>query len=557
MICKVLLQTKRAKLIVAMVVALLVAMLAISNYGTHPAHAQSAPGCNGPWGPGNWPPACWQPYADTSPFNTPLPPNSQLVSNSEQITDRIFSVRDPNKPLNDPTQGIARRPRPNHLVANPAGTAGEPTYYSKPSDPNFKLHCEADPFGRPDGKCPIEGVTIDIPAGAGIEEPSGSDHHLTVVDQAKGVEYDLWQVKAVDEAGPNPKEPVVDKLPAGLSNDPNVVHDLYASWGGRMDLYGSGLLDHNDKPFGWVGDATAAHFGSLAGRLRAEELVAGQINHALFIGVDCVGGAPVYPAQGQGRLCSTLGLSETNAPPMGTRLRLNMSEAQINGLNIDPWKKTILHALRKYGAFIGDTGSEGYFAIEAEAGVQYKTYGEADKWYTFGQALDVNGRTNWELYTPSPGVNEYIGKLYNDGNDPKPGQSGYVNWESQVWENMEVVDPDVSRDTVAPTIINVAPVPGSTGISPGKNVYALFSEAMQRSGISGSTFTLIRKGTTTPISASISYDGVSKKAILDPSRNLRPGATYVVTVKGGSSGVKDLAGNPLAADKIWKFTVRR
>jgi hypothetical protein len=211
--------------------------------------------------------------------------------NSEQITDRIYSVRNPNKPLNDPTQGIAQIGRPQHLVANEAGTAGEPTYYSRPSDPNFRLHCEKDPFGRPDGKCPVGGVVIDIPAGAGIEEPLGSDHHLTVVNQAKDVEYDLWQVKAFDEAGPNPKQPFVDKLPTGLSSDPNVVHDLYASWGGRVDLYGSGRPDHGDKPFGWARDTMAAHIGNLAGRLRAEELAAGQINHARFLGVDCVGGA--------------------------------------------------------------------------------------------------------------------------------------------------------------------------------------------------------------------------------------------------------------------------
>ncbi len=33
------------------------------------------------------------------------------------------------------------------------------------------------------------------------------------------------------------------------------------------------------------------------------------------------------------------------------------------------------------------------------------------------------------------------------------------------------------------------------------------------------------------------------------------GATYTVTVKGGAGGVTDLAGNPLAADSTWSFTI--
>jgi hypothetical protein len=53
----------------------------------------------------------------------------------------------------------------------------------------------------------------------------------------------------------------------------------------------------------------------------------------------------------------------------------------------------------------------------------------------------------------------------------------------------------------------------------------------------------------------VSYDAVAKKATLDPSVDLEAGATYVATVKGGSGGVKDAAGNALAADKSWTFTV--
>ncbi len=541
---KTLLPPARAKLMLALVAAVLAAVLAISGYGTPPAHAQSVPGCNGPWGPGNWPPACWRPYADTSPFNTPLPPNPPLMPKTDEITKRIFSVRDLTKPSNDPTQGIAREGHPNHIVAHPSGVGGEPTYYSKPSDPDFTLHCEGDPYGAPDHTCPLEGKVIDIPAKAQAEggpeaqlNPE-SDRHMTVVDQAAGLEYDLWQVKEVLPKGATTRKKA-DKLPVEGG-------DLYFSYGNATRIDGSGLTAGRA--------ATAAHFASLAGRLRAEELKAGHIDHALFIVVECVNGK-VWPATGDGQQCSEVPssrggpLANLNAPPMGARLRLNMSEADINNLNVDPWKKTVLHALREYGAFIGDTGAKGYFAIEAEAGVQYQVAGDADEWYAFGQ-------NNWELYT-GDGRNDYVAKLYNDGNDPKLGQPGYVDWEAQVWENVEVVHPDVSWDTIAPKITKVLPAFGSKGVSPRGNAYAHFSEAMRRSTINKSTFTLTRKGTTRPISASVTYDVVKKRAVLNPSRDLSRGATYVATVKGGRSGVTDLVGNPLAANKVWRFTVKR
>jgi hypothetical protein len=41
------------------------------------------------FGVGNWPPGCWRPYADTSPFNVPIPPNPKLNPRSAQIVKRL------------------------------------------------------------------------------------------------------------------------------------------------------------------------------------------------------------------------------------------------------------------------------------------------------------------------------------------------------------------------------------------------------------------------------------------------------------------------------------
>jgi hypothetical protein len=67
-------------------------------------------------------------------------------------------------------------------------------------------------------------------------------------------------------------------------------------------------------------------------------------------------------------------------------------------------------------------------------------------------------------------------------------------------------------------------------------------------------FTLIKEGTTASVAATVSYDPTTDKAMLNPNTDLEADLTYTATVKGGANGVKDAAGNPLAADKVWTFT---
>ena len=54
--------------------------------------------------------------------------------------------------------------------------------------------------------------------------------------------------------------------------------------------------------------------------------------------------------------------------------------------------------------------------------------------------------------------------------------------------------------------------------------------------------------------ATVTYNTSTRAATLEPSAVLDPGSTYTALVKGGPSGVKDLAGNALTADFSWTFT---
>ncbi len=60
-----------------------------------------------------------------------------------------------------------------------------------------------------------------------------------------------------------------------------------------------------------------------------------------------------------------------------------------------------------------------------------------------------------------------------------------------------------------------------------------------------------------PVAAAVGYDPASRRAVLNPADKLRPGTTYVATLRGRSDGARDLAGNALPAAETWSFTVRR
>ena len=75
--------------------------------------------------------------------------------------------------------------------------------------------------------------------------------------------------------------------------------------------------------------------------------------------------------------------------------------------------------------------------------------------------------------------------------------------------------------------------------------------------VTDKTVTVLKTGTTTPITAKVSYDVASKTLTLVPSVILAKRTKYTVRIEGGDRdglAVKDVAGNELAADKVWSFT---
>ena len=102
-------------------------------------------------------------------------------------------------------------------------------------------------------------------------------------------------------------------------------------------------------------------------------------------------------------------------------------------------------------------------------------------------------------------------------------------------------------DTTVPVVILTDPLNNATSVGRSKVVAATFSEAMNTSTITSSTFT-VKQGATA-VTGVVAYSGT--KATFTPSTLLAVGTIYTATI---TTEAKDLAGNALAANTVWSFT---
>ncbi|MGR4064349.1 MAG: hypothetical protein ACLQPV_02740 [Vulcanimicrobiaceae bacterium] len=127
-----------------------------------------------------------------------------------------------------------------------------------------------------------------------------------------------------------------------------------ASWkagsGARFFLTSDAL-----RPHGWT-SADAAGLPILPALVKCAEVKAGVINHALRVTFNRTQDGYISPAR---HYASSY--TNANYPPMGLRLRLKASY-DISGFNTV--SKIILTAMKQYGMFVADNGSDWYFQGE-------------------------------------------------------------------------------------------------------------------------------------------------------------------------------------------------
>jgi hypothetical protein len=108
-------------------------------------------------------------------------------------------------------------------------------------------------------------------------------------------------------------------------------------------------------------------------------------------------------------------------------------------------------------------------------------------------------------------------------------------------------------DTTAPTVTAFNPAFGSANVAISATMAVTFSEALNASTVNASTV-FVRNASNVVVAASVAYNSSTNTATITPTGDLANSTTYTIVAKGGAAGVKDLAGNALAADATSSFT---
>jgi hypothetical protein len=159
-------------------------------------------------------------------------------------------------------------------------------------------------------------------------------------------------------------------------------------------------------------------------------------------------------------------------------------------------------------------------------------------------SVSYNPATRVATFTPtSPLANNtnYTATITTDAKDI----AGNALAANTVWAFTTI------PDTTPPVVASTTPADNATNVAISAVVTATFSEAMDGTTISGTTFTLKTTSGGVAVAGTVSYDAGTKTATFAPSASLATNTVYTATV---TTGVKDTAGNAMTANKVWAFT---
>jgi hypothetical protein len=205
----------------------------------------------------------------------------------------------------------------------------------------FTIHCTVY-------ACPgLEGSTIHVPVPYVVEFNGTGDAHLVVISPDKAYSYEFYQIKQ----------------PSGST--------INVASGVIFPMNGRGW----ETSYGGAANAGGSSFALAV--VTAQDLLHGAINHALLLTTPCQGnksyggtdfaGNPssgnVYPTHASPDGPCTMYGGTVAGAPMGARMWLDLTDAQIDGLGMPPVKTMVAKALAHYGAFMTDSNGAPSWSI--------------------------------------------------------------------------------------------------------------------------------------------------------------------------------------------------
>lgn len=157
--------------------------------------------------------------------------------------------------------------------------------------------------------------------------------------------------------------------------------------------------------------------------------------------------------------------------------------------------------------------------------------------------VSIDAASNTAIF--APGSNFTASTLYTATiTTAAKSTTGKVMVSNHVW----TFTSGTTADMTAPTVITLSPLDGSTDFAINRNIMATFSESLDPSTVSASSFTLTAGASVTGV---VSYNDNGKIASFNPDNNLAISTIHTATV---TTGIKDLAGNALTINQQWMFT---
>ena len=217
----------------------------------------------------------------------------------------------------------------------PDNCCSMPLYYATASDPWYVITSCVD--GGP------LGIPFHAPSGAKFTL-SNSDNFLDIWDQSQGYLLEFYQYK----------KPGLS-LPACTATS--------ASQACALSMYTCSMSSFDtSKDWGSHSASRSGGFKPFMGVIRMQELMQGQINHALYLSTDCVVGPAVFPDV-PNQMAYPCGKGSTpgpaNRPRQASLFFLDYTDQQIAAMNVPQWQKTVLTAFAHYGGYIGEAGGGG------------------------------------------------------------------------------------------------------------------------------------------------------------------------------------------------------